>query len=143
VSRKGIAIVSRINISFIIGLALLPVAVFGAVRKNVVLVVVDKSVYPRVQLGLDRYIADVKRDFDVEFRPVVADLYAMSPPQIRAVLKDEWKRGRAGVRGAIMVGPIPCARAWQHGDRNSGARCTTRTSTPCGPMRTAMASSMD
>jgi hypothetical protein len=74
-----------------------------------VLVLVDESAYPSLQAKLDRYYADVQRSFDAEFRTLVEPFYEMPPEKIRDLLKREYDAPDARIRGAIMVGPIPCA----------------------------------
>ena len=73
------------------------------------LVVVDETVYPQIKEGLDKYIDDIRWEFDIELKVLVDEFYSMTPPQIRAILKKEYESSEIPVVGAIMVGPIPHA----------------------------------
>ncbi len=79
------------------------------------LLIVDKSVYPEIKDGLDKYAAHVLKVQNIICQPRPDDYYNMKPPAIRALLQAEYKKS-AGKNepplvGAIMVGPIPYALA--------------------------------
>ncbi len=74
-----------------------------------VLVLVDSSVRRPLEPGLERYFADVRGRFDVEFRVVSDGFYRMKPEEIRARLRREYGPPDGPLVGAILVGPIPAA----------------------------------
>lgn len=86
---------------------------FSAPPKARAVMLVDNSVYPTIQTGLQTYAAHVLREHNIRCEPRPDDYYHMQPPAIRAILKEEYRQpataGRPPLVGAIMVGPIPHA----------------------------------
>lgn len=74
-----------------------------------VLILVDNTVYPEMEVGLTKYVNHVREVFPVDFKILSDAFYQMQPPAIRAMLKQECQTGKVPVVGAIMVGPIPHA----------------------------------
>lgn len=74
-----------------------------------VLFIVDKSVFPAVQAGLETYAAHIQQEFGVRCEARPDDYYNMTPPQIRKILHEEYDTSDPALLGAIMVGPIPHA----------------------------------
>ncbi len=75
-----------------------------------VLLIVDSSVYPEIESGLENYAQHIRREFNIVCMPRPDRYYGMQPPQIRAILKEEYDKGNAPpLVGAIFVGPIPHA----------------------------------
>lgn len=75
--------------------------------------IVDKSVYPAIEEGLDQYAAHVKKLHNVVCEARPDTYYRMEPAEIREILKSEYEASKTGdgpkLVGAIMVGPIPHA----------------------------------
>lgn len=89
--------------------ALVVVPAWSADATSRVLIVVDESVYPEIEEGLETYMDHVRGMLPVEFKVLSDGFYAMSPADIRARLARECRGAAPPVVGAIMVGPIPHA----------------------------------
>lgn len=90
------------------GLGLVPAAAAQSPRGRAAMLV-DNSVYPEIQEGLERYAAHVRRALDVLCFAMPDDWYAMQPAAIRARLKAQHEKDGPPLVGAILVGPIPHA----------------------------------
>ena len=71
--------------------------------------IVDNSVYPQLQAGLERYAAHVLAMHNIACEPLPDDYYKMTPAEIRERLHREYQSSAVPLVGAIMVGPIPHA----------------------------------
>jgi hypothetical protein len=71
--------------------------------------VVDKSAYPEIKAGLDKYAGHVLAMHNIVCQPLPDDYYNMKPLAIRAILHEQYKTSQPPLVGAIMVGPIPHA----------------------------------
>lgn len=73
------------------------------------LLLVDQSVYPELQAGLQKYAEHVLKLHKIAVVPRPDDYYKMKPAEIRALLKKEYAAGNPPLVGAILAGPLPHA----------------------------------